>query len=61
MLRLAGSRLIAGIAQSRPALIYAPAVQPIRFYSQPQRKGFLGNLIDNVKDELERNKELQVS
>uniref|UniRef100_A0A158PAG7 Tim44 domain-containing protein n=1 Tax=Angiostrongylus cantonensis TaxID=6313 RepID=A0A158PAG7_ANGCA len=25
----------------------------------PQRKGFLGNLIDNVKEELEKNKELQ--
>lgn len=31
-------------------------------YSNQQpssRKGFLGNLIDNVKEELERNKELQ--
>ncbi|WKX88324.1 hypothetical protein Q1695_008178 [Nippostrongylus brasiliensis] len=27
--------------------------------SPPQRKGFLGNLIDNVKEELEKNKELQ--
>ncbi|CAJ0562357.1 unnamed protein product, partial [Mesorhabditis spiculigera] len=34
-----------------------------RLYSAPNpgRKGFLGNLIDNVKEELERNKELQDS
>ncbi|KIH50562.1 hypothetical protein ANCDUO_19359, partial [Ancylostoma duodenale] len=29
--------------------------------ANPQRKGFLGNLIENVKEELEKNKELQVS
>ena len=62
MLSRAGSRLVAGIYRSHPALVYAPAThQPLRFYSAPQRKGFLGNLIDNVKDELERNKELHVS
>ncbi|VDO36574.1 unnamed protein product [Haemonchus placei] len=27
--------------------------------ANPQRKGFLGKLIDNVKEELEKNKELQ--
>ncbi|RCN30876.1 Tim44-like domain protein, partial [Ancylostoma caninum] len=27
--------------------------------ANPQRKGFLGNLIENVKEELEKNKELQ--
>ncbi|CAI4221455.1 unnamed protein product [Auanema sp. JU1783] len=30
-----------------------------RFYSQPQKKGFIGNLIDNVREELDRNKELK--
>ncbi|KIH45211.1 hypothetical protein ANCDUO_24752, partial [Ancylostoma duodenale] len=29
--------------------------------ANPQRKGFLGNLIENVKEELEKNKELQAS
>ncbi|GMR53553.1 hypothetical protein PMAYCL1PPCAC_23748, partial [Pristionchus mayeri] len=29
------------------------------FSSPPGRKGFLGNLIDNVKEEMEKNKELQ--
>lgn len=58
--RIAGTRLITGILLPRPALRYAPAAQPLRFYSVPQKKGFLGNLIDNVKDELERNKELHV-
>ncbi|CAJ0963780.1 unnamed protein product, partial [Mesorhabditis belari] len=33
-----------------------------RFYSAPPgKKGFLGNLVDNVREELERNKELQES
>ncbi|KAJ1365680.1 hypothetical protein KIN20_026090 [Parelaphostrongylus tenuis] len=38
------------------------AIDQIRWNSggtNPQRKGFLGNLIDNVKEELEKNKELQ--
>ncbi|KAK6020151.1 hypothetical protein OSTOST_14201, partial [Ostertagia ostertagi] len=36
-------------------------IQQTRWNSNanPQRKGFLGKLIDNVKEELEKNKELQ--
>lgn len=38
-------------------------VEQRRMYSAPNpgKKGFLGNLIDNVREELEKNKELHVS
>ncbi|MFH4975383.1 hypothetical protein AB6A40_002092 [Gnathostoma spinigerum] len=45
----------------KPPSLSLPA-SVIRFYSdsQPQRKNFLANLIENVKEEFEKNKELQV-
>lgn len=56
------------ITRVTPQLRHPSAIASLHRFDQlrwssnanPQRKGFLGNLIDNVKEELEKNKELQV-
>ncbi|CCD71993.1 putative mitochondrial import inner membrane translocase subunit tin-44 [Caenorhabditis elegans] len=49
-----------GIRLTRTRLQFQPSIVTFRDYSNPApKRGFLNNLIDNVRDEMQKNKELQ--